>query len=161
MTIFFPSTSIKAGVENEKGLPGLAFLSVLQTCEPSLVLDPGDKVKKYRTEAVKGNIAQAVINKEDLKSLRQAASILGLPDISIEGTSGKLVFTAQDSANSSSDTFKVEIEADIKQDFSSILKVSHFKLLDGEYDLICHPQMAYFKNKNVPVEYWIAFQSQD
>lgn len=130
-------------------------------CEPTLVLDPGDKVKKYRTEAVKGSVAQASINKDDLKSLKQAASILGLPDISIQGKSDKIVFTAKDSGNSSSDTFKVEIDADIKEDFDCILKVSHFKLLDGEYELICHPKMAYFKNKNVSVEYWIAFQSQD
>lgn len=129
-------------------------------CEPTLVLDPGDKVNKYRTEAMKGTIAKATINRDDLKSLRQAASILGLPDISVEGSSGKIVFTAKDSANSSSDTFRVEVKADIDQEFSSVLKVSHFKLLDGEYELICHPQMAYFKNKNVPVEYWIAFQSE-
>lgn len=128
--------------------------------EPSLVLDPGDRVDKYRNEVIKGSIAETLVSKDDMKSLIQAASILTLPDISVVGSKGKIVFTAQDSTNSSSETFRVEIPSDVKQDFSSILKVNHFKLLDGEYDFVCHPKLAYFKNRNVPLEYWIAFQSE-
>lgn len=128
--------------------------------EPSLVLDPGDRVDKYRNEVVKGSIAVATVSKDDLKSLKQAASILALPDIAVVGKKNKIIFTAQDSTNSSSETFRVEIPSDIQQDFSSILKVSHFKLLDGEYDFVCHPKLAYFKNRAVPLEYWIAFQSE-
>lgn len=129
--------------------------------EPSLVLDPEDRVAKYRDQAIKGAIANTTINKEDLKSLKQAASILSLPDITIVGKKDKITFTARDSENSSSDSFRVEVSAEVKEDFDVTMRCSHFKVLDGDYDFICHPKLAYFKNKNTPVEYWIAYQAAE
>lgn len=129
--------------------------------EPSLVLDPEDRATKYREQSIKGSIAKASINHEDLKSLKQAASILNLPDISVVGKNNKIVFTAQDTENSASDSFKVEVQAELQQDFQSVIKTPHFKILDGDYEFISHPKLAYFKNQTTPVEYWIAYQSDE
>jgi len=128
--------------------------------EPSLVLDPGDKAAKYRTEAISGAIAKASFGKEDLKSLKQAAAILSLPDITIVGKKDKITFTAQDSENSASDSFRVEIAGEVTQDFEVTMRCNHFKVLDGDYEFICHPKLAYFKHTTTPVEYWIAYQAE-
>ena len=127
--------------------------------EPSLVLDPGDKATKYRNEAISGAIGKAVLSKEDLKSLKQASAILSLPDITIVGANNKITFTAQDSENSSSDSFKVEVQGEVQEDFSVTMRCQHFKVLDGDYDFICHPKLGYFKHQSTPVEYWIAYQA--
>jgi hypothetical protein len=127
--------------------------------EPSLVLDPENRVTKYRENAIQGCIASATLTKEDLKSLKQAAAILALPDITISGKDNVITFSAQDSENSGTNSFRVDVPADVQKEFRAVMRCEHFKVLDGNYEFISHPKLAYFKHTTIPVEYWIAYQA--
>jgi len=128
--------------------------------EPSLVLDPENRTTKYRENTLKGSIAKANITKEELKSLKQSAAILALPDIFVTGQNDTITFSVQNAENTGTNSFKVVVKGEVQEDFSSIMRCEHLKMLDGDYEFVSHPKLAYFKNVNTPIEYWIAYQSK-
>lgn len=128
--------------------------------QPDLILDPGNKPSKYRQRTIDGKVATATIERDDLKALKQAATVLQLPDIEVVAKNGELKLTAKDSSSSASDSFEVIVKADIAEEVNQIIKCKHLTLLDGNYDIVLHPSLAYFKNQKTPVEYWVAYFAQ-
>lgn len=127
--------------------------------QPELILDPGKKPATYRQKTLEGKIASATISKEDWASIKQAASVLQLPDIVVQARDGKLFLTAKDTSNSASDSFEVVVDAEVDEAIDTIIKFSYLKLFEGSYDIVLHPQLAYFKHQTSPLEYWVAFHS--
>lgn len=128
---------------------------------PDMVLDPGDRPDKYRKQTLQGKIASANISQSDMKAIKQAAAMLGLPDIQLKGSKNKLTLIATDTSDNSSSNFNIELDAEVDTDFEAVLSVEHLKVIDGDYELVCHPKLAYFKMKELPVEYWIAFRQDN
>lgn len=69
---------------------------------------------------------------EQLSRVLKAASILGSPNIIIEGKNGKISLLSQDVKNPASDIFEIEI-GDTDKDFKVVYEVSVFKLLPEDY----------------------------
>ena len=79
-----------------------------------------------------------VLDNDTLNKLKKAASTLGHSEVSIKAKDGEF-----------------------KQDavFNFIISISNLKILPGDYDVeISSKLITQFKNKEVPVRYWIALE---
>ena len=99
------------------------------------------------------------LTQEDLEWMRKSAGISGSPNFVFESDGETILFIATDMKDDSADQSKIEIGASDTK-FKVVMKVDNFKMLDGSYDVsVSRRGMAMFKNKNVPVKYYIAIEA--
>lgn len=96
-----------------------------------------------------------------LNRIKRAASALGHSELAIKSGEGCIVLSVQDSENSTSNTFSIDIPADFDQSvpFNFICNISNLKLLPGDYEVqISSKLITHFINTNNGVEYYIALE---
>lgn len=100
------------------------------------------------------------LKQTDLDSIRRAASTLGHKILSIEGTSGKKISAVVlDPADTSANSYALELTDKADMDFSLHFNISNLKLLDGDYKVgISKRLISHWSNTNGKVEYWIALE---
>lgn len=97
------------------------------------------------------------ITNDDMKDVEKALSVLGLPEIMINGDGNIVSLQAVDSKNPSGDVYSNEIGATDKA-FKAIFKAENIKILPGDYDVtICSKGISRWKSD--VVEYFIAVES--
>ena len=102
-----------------------------------------------------------VLTNDTLNKLKRAASTLGHDELSITGKDGVLNLSVVDNQNTTSNTFSIDIDGEIKTDspFNFILSINNLKILPGDYEVdISSKLITQFKNKDVNVTYWIALE---
>lgn len=100
-------------------------------------------------------VYQFTLTDKLLKQLLQAANVLGLPDIVIQGDGEKVSVTATNIKNSTTNNYFVDIE---KSDtvFKIIFKVDNIKLTSGTYDVkIASQGIAEFALSDGSLKYWV------
>ena len=61
--------------------------------------------------------------------------------------------------NDTSNTFDIVVGQSATADYTFYFKVENLKMLDGDYDVsVSSKSISHFKNKKLPVEYWIALE---
>ena len=118
------------------------------TTPPRQVTMPAPEVSFTLTDAVLGK-------------LKRAASVLGHATLEIFGEDGRLSFNIVDVKNSSANTFKFDYPEKISctEKFNFILSIGNLKMLAGDYEVgISSRLISNFKNKSIPVQYWIALE---
>ena len=98
---------------------------------------------------------------DTLTKLKRAASALGHSDVSITGKSGVLNFAVVDSANTTSNTYSIDVdgEFDSEKPFNFIMGISNLKIVPGDYDVsISSKLISHFQHKKLNVQYWIALE---
>ena len=98
------------------------------------------------------------LSSDSLSEIRNAAAVIGAPDMAL--TNGSLMVTDKknDTANAYEDDVVVnKMDADYKFWF----KTENLKLIDGSYDVEVSAvkNISHFTNSTVGVEYWIALES--
>lgn len=94
---------------------------------------------------------------EMFSSVTKAMSVLGLPEIVIEGKNGVLSLQARDSKNPSGDLYAVEV-GETSKTFTVIFKAENLKLLPGSYEVqVSSKGFSYFKGAGI--DYWVAIES--
>jgi|SRR6056300_127566 len=98
---------------------------------------------------------------DTINKIKRAAATLGHSEMSISGKDGSLVLSVVDNANSTSNTYSIEIDGEFPADsvFNFIINISNLKLLPGDYEVsISSKLISEFKHKEMNVRYWIALE---
>lgn len=101
------------------------------------------------------------LDNSTLNKLKKAASTLGHSEVSIKAKDGVLSLSVVENQNATSNAFSIDIDGEFKQDavFNFIISISNLKILPGDYEVeISSKLITQFKNKEIPLKYWIALE---
>lgn len=121
--------------------------------DPSVIAAPPDKQLSLPSEDV-----CVVLTEDQLESVKKAAAVLQIPDVSLIGDGDRIYLTVRDKKNSGSNSYRIDVgeTADV---FQFNMKVENLKLIAGDYDVIISAKnLAYFSNHGRPVSYYIAME---
>ncbi len=121
--------------------------------DPSVIASPPDKELKLPSEDV-----CVVLTEEHLDTVKKAAAVLQIPDVTLLGDGETIYLTVRDKKNSGSNSYRIAVgEADSVFQFN--LKVENLKLITGDYDVIISSKnLARFENHSRPIVYYIALE---
>ena len=121
--------------------------------DPSVIAAPPEKELKLPSDDV-----CAVLTEEQLATVKKAAAVLQIPDVSLVGDGERIFLTVRDKKNSGSNSYKIAVGETIST-FSFNLKVENLKLLAGDYDVILSAKnLAKFTSHSLPLTYFIALE---
>jgi hypothetical protein len=121
--------------------------------DPSVIVGPPDKELVLPSEDV-----CVVLTEDQIESVKKAAAVLQIPDVSLIGDGTNVYLTVRDKKNSGSNTYKVEV-GETEDVFCFNMKVENLKLISGDYDVIISAKnLAYFANHSRPVSYFVAME---
>ena len=121
--------------------------------DPSVITAPPDKQLELPSEDV-----CVILTEEQLESVKKAAAVLQINDVSLVGDGESIYLTVRDKKNTGSNTYKVEV-GETDKVFCFNMKVENLKLIGGDYDvLISKANLAYFTNHGRPVSYFVAME---
>ena len=121
--------------------------------DPSVITAPPDKELNLPSEDV-----CLVLSEENLETVKKAAAVLQIPDVSIIGDGEKISITVRDKKNSGSNSYSIEC-GDTAHVFQFNLKVDNLKLSPGDYDVIISSKnLAQFTSHSRPIVYYIAVE---
>ena len=100
-----------------------------------------------------------------LSEVQKAASIIGAPDMVLEGMSkGNSVIKVTDKKNATANDFKVHVPVDESTKdvpYKFWFKVENLKLIPGSYNVnVSSKKISHFSNTKVPVQYFIALEPE-
>jgi len=125
--------------------------------EPAMILTPPDKKIDFPEPEVKVEITWA-----EIQSVLRAASVMQLPEVSINGSAGKVSISAEDSKNPTADTYSSDV-GETDNDFKFVFKVENLKLLNLNYLVeVSKKGIARFTSVNTygpRLEYFIATEA--
>ena len=122
--------------------------------DPSVIVSPTKEV----------NMPEADVNfslsSSNYKELLKMAAILKSPDLALVGTKGgDILLKVCDKKNDTSNTFEIIVGKDATADYTFYFKVENLKMISGDYDVsVSSKSISHFKNKKLPIEYWIALE---
>ena len=125
---------------------------------PSSISTPPDKSINLPSQDV-----CVVLTEDNLETVKKAASVLQIPDVSLVGDGERIFLTVRDKSNTGSNSYKIDVgEADAV--FQLNLKVENLKLLPGDYDVVIScassdKTIGHFTNHARAVEYYIPFEN--
>jgi hypothetical protein len=101
------------------------------------------------------------LTSEDFDWVLRAASVLSSPHIAIESDGEKIKIVTLDLQNDSAHTEALEIADGNGSNFKMIFKTENIsKVLPGSYDVdISSKGVSHFKNKNIPLQYYISTEA--
>jgi len=121
--------------------------------DPSVITAPPEKELTLPSEDV-----CVVLTEDQLESVKKAAAVLQISDVSVVGDGETVYLTVRDKKNTGSNTYKVEV-GETDKVFSFNMKVENLKLINGDYDVtISAKNLAFFQNHGRPVSYFIAME---
>ena len=121
--------------------------------DPSVITAPPDKELNLPSEDV-----CLVLSEENLDTVKKAAAVLQIPDVSIIGDGESIKLTVRDKKNSGSNSYSIDC-GDTSHVFQFNLKVDNLKLTAGDYDVVISSKnLAQFTSHSRPIVYYIAVE---
>ena len=121
--------------------------------DPSVITAPPNKELVLPSEDV-----SVVLTEEQIQTVKKAAAVLQIPDVSLVGDGETIYLTVRDKKNSGSNSYKIAV-AETEKVFQFNLKVENLKLLAGDYDvIISKANLAKFTNHSRPAVYFLALE---
>lgn len=121
--------------------------------DPSVIKAPPEKQLVLPSEDV-----CVVLTEEQLATVKKAAAVLQIPDVSLVGDGERIYLTVRDKKNSGSNSYRIVV-GETSAVFQFNLKVENLKLLGGDYDVTISSQnLAKFVSHSRPVVYFIALE---
>ena len=119
--------------------------------DPSMITTPPEKDINLPSVEV-----QFKISAKTLKSVLQAANVLGLPEVIIQGDGSSIRIGATNTKNDTSNAYSHEVGESDKT-FRFIYKVENLKLILTDYLVsISEKGITHFANDDDTVQYWVA-----
>jgi hypothetical protein len=118
----------------------------------NMIVTPPEKVLAMPNVEIKFEL-----NVEDFDWILRAASVLSSPQIAIESDGKKINIVTLDLQNDAAHTDALEIAVGTGDKYRMIFKTENItKIFLGTYDVfISSKGISHFKNKSVPLQYWI------
>lgn len=102
-------------------------------------------------------IASFELKQDQIAKLQKAASVLGVPTVSITAKNGMMNVVAHDKKNASSDKFTLDVGVTDASDFTVDLKLETLRFIQGDYDVdVTERVVCRFKNKAIDLTYLVA-----
>ena len=122
--------------------------------DPSVIVSPQKEVNMPDADVTFS------LTESNYKELLKMAAILKSPDLALIGTKGgDIILKVCDKKNDTSNTFDITVGQGATADYTFYFKVENMKMLDGDYDVsVSSKSISHFKNKKLPIEYWIALE---
>ena len=121
--------------------------------DPSVITAPPDRELKLPSEDV-----CVVLTEEHIETVKKAAAVLQIPDVSLIGDGENIKLTVRDKKNSGSNSYSIDC-GETTHVFQFNLKVENLKMIHGDYDVIISSKnLAQFTNHGRPVVYYIAVE---
>ena len=100
------------------------------------------------------------LSSETLAKIKRAASVLGHTEVTVSVKDGVLCLTVLDSANSTSNTFSVDVVGEYEdENFNFVWSIDNLKIVPGDYKVqLSSKLISHFANQQHPIEYWIALE---
>jgi hypothetical protein len=122
--------------------------------DEAMIVAPPEKELKVENAEVNFELT-----KDNLSQILKMSGVLGLPNIAVVGDGKKILASTLDSKNDQSDNFSIEVGV-TKDTFKFIFTTENLKMIPGDYSVgISSKGISHFKNKSIPVEYWIATEA--
>lgn len=123
--------------------------------DPSMIVTPPEKALTLPDVN-----ATFTLSDENLKSVLQAARVLGVPEIIVKGEDGKITISAGDSKNSSMNSFNKTVGS-TDEEFEHVFKVDNMKMMVLEYNVeISSKGISKFSTADGRVTYFVATESR-
>ena len=123
--------------------------------DPSMIVTPPEKALTLPDVN-----ATFTLSDENLKSVLQAARVLGVPEIIVKGEDGKITISAGDSKNSSMNSFSRAV-CSTDEEFEHVFKVDNMKMMVLEYNVeISSKGISKFSTADGRVIYFVATESR-
>ncbi len=123
--------------------------------DPSMIVTPPEKALTLPDVN-----ATFTLSDENLKSVLQAARVLGVPEIIVKGEDGKITISAGDSKNSSMNSFSKAVGS-TDEEFEHVFKVDNMKMMVLEYNVeISSKGISKFSTADGRVIYYVATESR-
>ena len=121
--------------------------------DPSVIAAPPEKELKLPSEDV-----SVVLTEDHLDTVKKAAAVLQIPDVSLVGNGEVIELTVRDKKNSGSNSYRIQVgETDTVFQFN--LKVENLKLVPGDYDVtVSSKNLAKFESHSRPLVYFVAIE---
>ena len=121
--------------------------------DPSVISAPPDKELKLPSEDV-----CLVLTEEHLATIKKAAAVLQIGDVSIIGDGSSIRIQVRDKKNSGSNSYSIDC-GETTHVFQFNLKVDNLKLSEGDYDVVISSKnLAQFTSHSRPIVYYIAVE---
>ena len=121
--------------------------------DPSVITAPPEKELTLPSEDV-----EVVLTEEHLETVKKAAAVLQIPDVSFIGDGEIIYLTVRDKKNSGSNAYRIAV-GETDNVFQFNLKTENLKLMAGDYDvLISSKNLAKFISHSRPITYFIAIE---
>jgi hypothetical protein len=122
--------------------------------DPSVIVSPQKEVNMPESDVTFS------LTESNYKELLKMAAILKSPDLALIGTKGgDIILKVCDKKNDTSNSFDIVVGQGATADYTFYFKVENMKMLDGDYDVsVSSKSISHFKNKKLPIEYWIALE---
>ena len=133
---------------------------------------PNKKLKYfYSSKSVVQSLSKAInmpseevkfhLTNEKLLEIKQAAGVIGSPDMVLQKLNGSSSLITKDKKNDTANNYSSDIKTEAAGEFEFYFKVENLKLLDGDYDVkISSKNISNFIHNNGKVEYWIALEPE-
>ncbi|CAB4141198.1 sliding clamp [uncultured Caudovirales phage] len=130
--------------------------------DPSTVQDPMNTRKKIPTVFYEDSVVMRfTLSDEELRCMRQNASLLSLTHISFVGEDNSVKVVIQDlSSRSSQNKFTLNVDGTATQNDTYNMLFENLKVLPDSYDVGVSPTVAHFKGKTTGAEYWIVMEAK-
>ena len=146
----FPDPDLEFGDRTVVISDGKQKISYVYAEENTITKAP-EKEIVLPSEDVKVTITEA-----QMRDVEKAASILGMPELLMEGDGTTVRLQAADSKNPSGDTYSIDIGS-TDSVFKAIFKIENIKTIPGDYDVtISSKGISHFRQGKV--EYYIAVE---
>ena len=122
--------------------------------DPSVLVSPTKEVNMPEADVTFS------LSESHLTELKKMAAILKTPDLALVGTKGgDIVLKVCDKKNDTSNNFDIVVGEGATADYTFYFKVENLKMISGDYDVsVSSKSISHFKNKKLPIEYWIALE---
>ena len=122
--------------------------------DPSVIVSPQKEVNMPESDVTFS------LTESNYKEILKMAAILKSPDLALIGTKGgDIILKVCDKKNDTSNSFDIVVGQGATADYTFYFKVENMKMLDGDYDVsVSSKSISHFKNKKLPIEYWIALE---
>jgi hypothetical protein len=101
------------------------------------------------------------LSQEDYESILKTASTLQSPHIAVESDGEKVYLSACDATNDAAHVSSIEVSEGNGKKYKMVFITENLRLITGSYDVeISFKGLAFFKNKNQDIQYWVATESK-
>jgi len=123
-------------------------------CDPTMIVLPPEKQLTMPEADISFELAS-----EDFEWIMRAANVLSSPHIAVDSDGVKIILVTLDLQNDSAHTESLEMgDNTTGSKYRMIFRTENLsKILPGAYEVkISSKGISHFKNKNLPLQYWIS-----